>query len=135
MRAELAFETVVPPALPPVEVAPDGALKRVIFGGPTAGRLDTYVSLGFDTRYEGGGVTWPSKETFEEVVYPNLLEQWAKYKMPLSSTILVYAIGDWMYNPPWFREYCGSTSTITSIPPPAPWAAGATSTGIPRCAT
>jgi len=101
------YRPVVPPKLPPVKVEPDGRLKRLIFAG-AHGRTETLLSLGFDTLGESGcNVTWVTKDRFESTEDPKTLTQWKKYKVPISDKVLVYAIGDGMYNPPWFKKACG----------------------------
>ncbi|MAE68151.1 MAG: hypothetical protein CMJ18_28205, partial [Phycisphaeraceae bacterium] len=113
------FREHVPAPLPPVDVAPDGTLKRLIFAGPTAGRTDVMLPLGFDVRHEDGpGMRWVEKNRFETHEDPKVLAQWREHGMPLSATVLNYAIGDSMANPPWFREHCGDNLDYFIHPSP-----------------
>ena len=98
------FQKYTPAVLPPLEVAPNGELKRLVFGG-TWGRTETMMSLGFDTLTEtGASVKWTAEDNFEVTESANTLRQWNKYKMPLSDTVLLYAVGDSMYRPEWFAD-------------------------------
>jgi len=91
------------PELPPVEVTPDGKLNRVVFGGGH-GRTETLLSLGFDNLNEGGSnVTWPAPDEFRETETAAVLYQWRNYQVPVSDTVLLYAVGAGMYRPPWFN--------------------------------
>ena len=102
-----AFRQVAPSKLPPVKVEPDGTLKRLIFAG-AHGRTETLMSLEFDTLTESGcNVTWPTKDKFKATEDPKTLAQWKKYKIPISDKVLLYAVGDMMHNPPWFKKACG----------------------------
>jgi hypothetical protein len=97
------YRKYIPAELPPVEVAPDGTLKRVIFGGGH-GRTETLLSLGFDTLNEGGSnVEWPATDEFTETETGAVLYQWRNYQVPVTDTVLLYAVGDRMYRPPWFN--------------------------------
>jgi hypothetical protein len=90
--------------LPPLEVAADGTMKRLIFGG-TWGRTETMMSLGFDTLTEtGASVKWVTKDKFETTESANTLRQWNKYQVPLSDTVFLYAVGDSMTRPLWFAD-------------------------------
>ena len=96
-----------PPDPGPVAVEPDGTLKRIIFGGGH-GRTDTMSALQFDTLQENGvTVTWPAPDRFEATRFPGTVAQWKNYRIPLSDKVLVYAIGDGMYRPPWFADVHG----------------------------
>ena len=98
------YKKYVPVALPPLEVAADGTMKRLIFGG-TWGRTETMMSLGFDTLTEtGASVKWVTKDKFETTESANTLRQWNKYQVPLSDTVFLYAVGDSMTRPLWFAD-------------------------------
>ncbi len=98
------YRVVVPAPLPPVSVAPDGALKRVIFAGPGFGRVKTLLSLGFDTMRESGAhVEWTAEDQFDDTPNSLAVNQWDEHQVPLSTTVLHYAIGAGMYRPRWFN--------------------------------
>ena len=98
------FQEFVPVPLPPLKVEADGTLKRLVYGG-TWGRTETMMALGFDTLTEtGASVKWVKKDKFDVVESANTLRQWKKYRIPLSDTVFLYAVGDNMYRPEWFAE-------------------------------
>jgi len=98
------YKAFIPEPLPPLEVAADGTLKRLVYGG-TWGRTETMMALGFDTLTEtGASVKWVKKDKFDVVESANTLRQWEKYRIPLSDTVFLYAVGDSMYRPEWFAE-------------------------------
>lgn len=115
-RAAPAFKAMFPhdrpfdpPDVGPVAVEPDGALRRVIFGG-AHGRTDTMSVLQFDTLRETGvDVKWTAPDRFDIARSPDTVAQWADYGIPLSDTVLLYAVGAAMYRPPWFAEVHGDS--------------------------
>ncbi|MAE64444.1 MAG: hypothetical protein CMJ18_09255 [Phycisphaeraceae bacterium] len=93
-----------PAPLPPVAVEPDGTLKRLIFAG-SFGRAETMTALEFDTiSEESPSVTWPARDRFEVKENPAIESQWSRFRVPLSDTVLLYAVGDMMYRPSWFAD-------------------------------
>ncbi len=93
-----------PTPLPPLKVSPDGTLSRLVFGG-SFGRAETMMALDFDTlSEEAPSVTWEAPDRFETKLNPASEYQWDNYQIPLSNTVLLYAVGDSMYRPAWFAD-------------------------------
>ena len=103
------FNSYVPASLGPVAVGGDGALERVIFGGPW-GRAETMLSLGFDTLDEPSGAAWDAFPNTFSSADESYQTTWDKYQVHVSDTVLKYAVGDSMYRPSWFETKYGENA-------------------------
>jgi len=101
----------LPEPLPPVEVAADGSVERIIFAG-NYGRADTVMRLGFDTFPSAiGGIEWNAyPDDFSYVVKPDYAAYVEKYQNKCAYIQMTYATGADMYrptNPDWFASVFG----------------------------
>jgi hypothetical protein len=98
----------VPTPLPPVEVAPDGSLDRILFGFAW-GRADTLLRLGFDTFPETSGADWNtnSPDDFSTNHRADMAAAMEKYQIKSPDSVMLYATGAGMYRPTWFADVYG----------------------------
>ena len=101
------YRQYIPAELPPVEIAADGTLKRIVFGG-NYGRADTVMRLGFDTFPSSiGGVEWTDPDTFTHTVNPEYAAYIGKFGNKSAYIQMTYATGAGMYRPSWFADDYG----------------------------
>jgi hypothetical protein len=97
-----------PAPLPPVEIAADGSVDRILFGFAW-GRADTLLRLGFDMFPETSGPDWNSNSPtdFSTELRPDMAAAMEKHQVLSPDVVMTYATGAAMYRPTWFADVYG----------------------------